>query len=52
MENRLGVAKPSKARLFVVSSPVGPYFKEGFKAVPILISEQERASKDKFYHIY
>ena len=31
----LGVSASSKALLFVICSPVGPYFKEGFKAVSL-----------------
>lgn len=31
----LGVAKPDKALLFVICSPVGPYYKTGFKAVKL-----------------
>ena len=31
----LGVSASSKATLFVICSPVGPYFKEGFKAISL-----------------
>ncbi|CCH61550.1 hypothetical protein TBLA_0E05010 [Henningerozyma blattae CBS 6284] len=31
----LGVGKPDKALLFVINSPVGPYYKTGFKAVSL-----------------
>lgn len=31
--NTLGVSVPDKALLFVICSPVGPYYKTGFKAV-------------------
>jgi len=32
---KLGVVKPGKAKLFVVSTTVGPYFPEGFKPVSL-----------------
>ena len=32
----LGVSVPAKVMIFVIMSPVGPYFKEGFKAIPLL----------------
>jgi len=32
---KLGVVKPSKAKLFIVSTTVGPYFPEGFKPVAL-----------------
>lgn len=32
---RLGVAKPDEALLFVICSPVGPYYKTGFRAVKL-----------------
>lgn len=32
-DEALGVSHPSKALLFVIASPVGPYYKTGFKAV-------------------
>lgn len=31
----LGVGTPTKAKLFVICSPVGPYYKTGFKAVSL-----------------
>lgn len=31
----LGVAPPSEALLFVITSPVGPYYPRGFKPVPL-----------------
>jgi branched-chain amino acid aminotransferase len=31
----LGVAPPSEALLFVITSPVGPYYPHGFKPVPL-----------------
>ncbi|KAI8988379.1 branched-chain amino acid aminotransferase [Mycotypha africana] len=34
----LGVRAPSSALLFVIASPVGPYFATGFKAVSLLAS--------------
>lgn len=33
--NGLGVGAPDKALLFVICSPVGPYYKTGFKAVKL-----------------
>lgn len=35
MENKLGVIYPNKARLFVVASPVGPYFPRGFQPIKL-----------------
>lgn len=35
-EPTLGVSVPTKALLYVITSPVGPYFKSGFKAVDLL----------------
>ncbi|PRT56496.1 Branched-chain-amino-acid aminotransferase, mitochondrial [Wickerhamiella sorbophila] len=32
-QNSLGVSPPNSARLFVIASPVGPYYATGFKAV-------------------
>ncbi len=32
----LGVNAPKKALLFVIASPVGPYYKSGFRAVRLL----------------
>lgn len=37
-QNALGVRVPDKALLFVIASPVGPYFSTGFKAVSLLAS--------------
>ncbi|KAG0822636.1 hypothetical protein G6F29_008170 [Rhizopus arrhizus] len=37
-QNVLGVRVPDKALLFVIASPVGPYFSTGFKAVSLLAS--------------
>ena len=31
----MGVLKPSKARLFTVLSPVGPYYPSGFKPIKL-----------------
>lgn len=35
MENSLGVKVPSKARVFCVLSPVGPYYPSGFKPIKL-----------------
>lgn len=35
-ERCLGVAAPETAKFFVILSPVGPYYKEGFKPVKLL----------------
>eukprot|EP01012_Entosiphon_sulcatum_P028613 TRINITY_DN3464_c0_g1_i1.p1 TRINITY_DN3464_c0_g1~~TRINITY_DN3464_c0_g1_i1.p1 ORF type:complete len:382 (+),score=71.05 TRINITY_DN3464_c0_g1_i1:31-1176(+) len=35
----LGVAAPDHARFFVICSPVGPYYAEGFKPVRLLVEE-------------
>ncbi|CAH6723678.1 branched-chain-amino-acid aminotransferase, cytosolic [[Candida] jaroonii] len=35
----LGVATPDKALIFVIASPVGPYYKTGFKAVSLQATE-------------
>jgi branched-chain amino acid aminotransferase len=34
-ENKLGVRNPDKAKLFVVLSPVGPYYPSGFKPIKL-----------------
>eukprot|EP00834_Sanchytrium_tribonematis_P006207 NODE_435_length_7481_cov_1.616364.p3 type:complete len:299 gc:universal NODE_435_length_7481_cov_1.616364:6096-5200(-) len=36
----LGVSPSLKAKLFVICSPVGPYFKEGFKAVSLYATKE------------
>ncbi|EER00304.1 conserved hypothetical protein [Perkinsus marinus ATCC 50983] len=36
----LGVLPPTDAKLFVISSPVGPYYKSGFKPVSLLASSK------------
>ncbi|SCU83449.1 LAMI_0C03268g1_1 [Lachancea mirantina] len=35
----LGVGTPDRALLYVITSPVGPYFKSGFKAVKLLATD-------------
>eukprot|EP00276_Gloeochaete_wittrockiana_P006447 CAMPEP_0184666404 /NCGR_PEP_ID=MMETSP0308-20130426/61448_1 /TAXON_ID=38269 /ORGANISM="Gloeochaete witrockiana, Strain SAG 46.84" /LENGTH=453 /DNA_ID=CAMNT_0027110951 /DNA_START=144 /DNA_END=1505 /DNA_ORIENTATION=+ len=35
----LGVSAPNRALLYVILSPVGPYFKEGFKPVKLLADD-------------
>lgn len=35
----LGVATPDRALIFVIASPVGPYYKTGFKAVSLQATE-------------
>jgi branched-chain amino acid aminotransferase len=37
-QSALGVRAPDQALLFVIASPVGPYFSTGFKAVSLLAS--------------
>ena len=37
-QTSLGVRAPDKALLFIIASPVGPYFATGFKAVSLLAS--------------
>ncbi|KAF4752355.1 branched-chain-amino-acid aminotransferase, partial [Perkinsus olseni] len=34
----LGVFPPTDAKIFVISSPVGPYYKSGFKPVSLMAS--------------
>lgn len=36
----LGVAPPSNVKLYVITSPVGPYYASGFKPVSLLASEK------------
>lgn len=36
----LGVSPPNKALLFVICSPVGPYYKGGFKPVRLLATTE------------
>jgi branched-chain amino acid aminotransferase len=44
MENSLGVKAPSAVKLFVIMSPVGPYYPAGFKPVSIFChTERVRA---------
>ena len=39
-QDTLGVGASNKARLFVICSPVGPYYKTGFAAVSLLADER------------
>ncbi|CAO3617176.1 unnamed protein product [Mucor hiemalis] len=39
-QTALGVRAPDKALLFVIASPVGPYFSTGFKAVSLMASTE------------
>lgn len=39
-QSALGVRAPNKALLFVIASPVGPYYSTGFKAVSLLASTE------------
>jgi branched-chain amino acid aminotransferase len=39
-QTALGVGPPSTALLFVICSPVGPYYKGGFKPVKLLASTE------------
>jgi len=32
-EEKIGVSKPTKAKLMIISTTVGPYFPEGFKPI-------------------
>jgi len=41
LQNKLGVRNPDKAKLFVVFSPVGPYYPSGFKPIR-LFTETKR----------
>merc|ERR1719171_2106783 len=36
----LGVSPPTKCKLYVITSPVGPYYKTGFKPVSLLASDK------------
>eukprot|EP01112_Ceratiomyxa_fruticulosa_P014988 TRINITY_DN4356_c0_g1_i1.p1 TRINITY_DN4356_c0_g1~~TRINITY_DN4356_c0_g1_i1.p1 ORF type:complete len:402 (-),score=83.84 TRINITY_DN4356_c0_g1_i1:456-1661(-) len=38
-QHTLGVGSPSRALLFVINSPVGPYYPTGFKAVSLLADD-------------
>lgn len=38
-DRTLGVAPPKSARLFVILSPVGPYYREGFNPVKLLADD-------------
>jgi branched-chain amino acid aminotransferase len=38
----VGIGPPEEAMLFVVASPVGPYFRSGFKAVNLVASDPNR----------
>ena len=40
-KDKLGVRNPDKAKLFVVFSPVGPYYPSGFKPIK-LFTETKR----------
>ena len=35
MENSLGIKSPSKSRLMLVASPVGPYYPTGFNPISV-----------------
>ncbi|KAJ3448727.1 subgroup iiii aminotransferase [Anaeramoeba flamelloides] len=39
-EATLGVKEPSSMKIFVIASPVGPYYKHGFKAVRLLAEDK------------
>ena len=41
MTNKLGVSPPTEARLFFISSPVGPYFPTGLKPINIVCNEHD-----------
>ena len=40
MQESLGVAPPNKALLFVICSPVGPYYRTGFAAVSLYAEDR------------
>jgi len=40
MMNKLGVKAPNKSKLFVVTSPTGAYFPEGFKPIDIYCEDE------------
>lgn len=47
----LGVAPPNEALLFVITSPAGPYYPQGFKPVPLHgTTEYIRAAPGGLYH--
>lgn len=35
MENSLGVKSPSKSKLLILGSPVGPYYATGFEPISL-----------------
>lgn len=39
MTNKLGLIAPEDAKIFVVMSPVGPYFPGGFKGIDIICND-------------
>ncbi len=39
MDNTIGLAKVRKAKVFVILSPVGPYYPRGFVPVNLLCDE-------------
>lgn len=46
----LGVSKPTSALLYVVMSPVGPYYRSGFNPVRILAEVSQPVSQPHFLH--
>lgn len=44
MTNQLGVLPPREAKIFIILSPVGPYFTTGFTAIKIICSEGNNRS--------
>lgn len=40
MTNQLGVLPPKDVKIFVVLSPVGPYFPTGFNAINITCNDE------------
>ena len=40
MTNQLGIYPPRDAKIFVVMSPVGPYFPGGFKGIDIICNDE------------
>ena len=39
MTNQLGVIPPKDAKIFLIASPVGPYFPSGFTSIRIVCSD-------------
>jgi branched-chain amino acid aminotransferase len=46
MTNQIKVAPAEEAKLFVICSPSGSYFTEGFEAISIICSENHNKSSE------